>query len=632
MALALGAWAGALTYFLWPTNPPLAWGLGLLGVACCLLALPRDACRWLGWWGLAAGTLWGLATWEVARQQHAAFPWEEAASRSHWVVGQVARIAPQPLNPRRATLELQPYHLFGVMAGPQAPARLRVGVWASQVPGVITGTVVAASVRFLPPNASAMPGVRDGRLWQWFGTARASAYVTGPLEPSADGMRYFVQNRNIADDIFAYMQGWRAQVVQGSAGLGQGVVAALLVGEQGKLPPAVREAYRASGLSHLLAISGMQLTLVGLGLFALLRYIGACWPGLVLRVNLKAWAALGALLGVIGYTLLVGAAPSIVRAALMVGLVLLAVLLGRVRGVLRAWAVASLLILVLQPHLAMSAGLQLSAAATLALALWASQATPPRGVTGWATATLLASVVAGAATAPIVALHFGVPASVGVLANLVAIPLMTLASYAGFAALALWPLGLAPLALAPMTWLVELTTAWATWVAGWQVSASPPLGGVGIGLLTLVALATVGFTLLRRWGWLALVTVASMAGLWAWGLWAPRPQVIVAEGGMAGWSATNAAATSYRLAWAENPTRAAWLARLARLPVVAAEPPACCADEMILPKHYETLAYATYQGDRWVTQPWRCGRPWQQLAEVCWGQHRAMKGNDKELE
>ncbi|MCA3244758.1 MAG: hypothetical protein INF43_05615, partial [Alphaproteobacteria bacterium] len=49
LALACGAWAGALTYFLWPTNPPLAWGFCLVGLACWWLALPGQTWRWLGW-------------------------------------------------------------------------------------------------------------------------------------------------------------------------------------------------------------------------------------------------------------------------------------------------------------------------------------------------------------------------------------------------------------------------------------------------------------------------------------------------------------------------------------------------------------------------------------------------------
>ncbi|MCA3244016.1 MAG: hypothetical protein INF43_01755, partial [Alphaproteobacteria bacterium] len=141
-----------------------------------------------------------------------------------------------------------------------------------------------------------------------------------------------------------------------------------------------------------------------------------------------------------------------------------------------------------------------------------------------------------------------------------------------------------------------------------------------------------GFTLLRRWGWLVLVTAASMAGLWAWAAWAPRPQLMVAEGGTAGWVATDAAATRYRLAWAENPTRAAWLARLARLPVVASETPACCVDEMILPKNYENFAYAIFSTGTWVARPWRCGRPWQRLAEACWEPARTISNDNKELE
>jgi len=400
----------------------------------------------------------------------------------------------------------------------------------------------------------------------------------------------------------------------------------------------VREAYRTTGLSHLLAISGMQMTLVGLGLFGLIRWLGAWWPWLALRVNLKAWAAALSLLGVVAYTLLVGAAPSVVRASLMVGLVLLAVILGRLRSVLRAWAVAVGLILLAQPHLALSAGLQLSAVATLALALWVALAdtAPPQGIIGWARATLLATLVAGAATAPVLALHFGAPAVMGIVANSVAIPLMTLASYAGFVALALWPFGLAPLALAPMGWLVALSNAWAGWLASWQSSWLPPLGpleGWGVAALAGVAVATLGLTVLRRWGWLAILTILGTLALAGWGWWGPRPSLLVTEGGASAWvalpNAHPAAAPLWRLAWAEDPARAAWLARVAKLPLAADDPSLslttaqsipCCADESLMPQTSTNFAYAQKVGATWQIIPQRCARPWQQIAQACWEQ------------
>jgi competence protein ComEC len=613
LLLALGVWLGAGAFFAWPNNPPLAWGVAAAGLGLLLFSLTRS----LGVALFALGVGWGLAYLAVARQELRAFPWEAAASRSHLVVGRVAEVRAQPDDPKRATLTLNPTHWFGLPPGTMRPTEVRVGVWQSQLADVGVGGTVMVPLRVLAPESPALPGIRDGRLWAWFGPARVNAFASGRLEATTDGARYLVQTRNIFTKFHAQMEGWRRNIIRATRSLGQGVPTALLVGEQAHISPAVREAYRATGLGHLLAISGMQMTLVGLGVFWLLRWLGAAVPTLALRLNLKLWAALGALGVVVLYTLLVGAGPSIVRAAGMVALVLAAVLLGRVRGVLRAWALVCGGIVALAPELALSAGLQLSAAATLALGIWAQNETAPQGALGWARGVALATVVAGAATAPIAVAHFGTQAALGLLANLVAIPLMTLASYAGFMALGLWPLGLQTVALAPMEWLVGLSTHWAQLVQGWQGGALAPLGPVAAWGLGLVGLLTLILATWRQYLALAVLTLATMAGLAVWNATYVPPQMLMAQQGEAAWG--RASAGGYRLLWAENLTEATRWATQAKVAVSATLPKnvACCADEIILPKNYTSLAYAQMSDEVWQGVPLRCGRPWQRVAEVC---------------
>jgi competence protein ComEC len=613
LLLVLGLWLGAGAFFAWPSNPPLGWGVVAAGFGLLGLSFARS----LGVGLLALSLGWGLAYLAVGRQEVAAFPWEAVASRSHLVVGRVAEIRAQPDDPQRATLTLNAAHWFGLPAGTMRPTEVRVGVWHSQLAGVAVGGTVMVPLRVLASESPALPGIRDGRLWAWFGPARVNAFASGRLEPTADGERYLVQNRNIFSYLYAKMEEWRRAMIRATRTLGQGVPTALLVGEQAHIPPAVREAYRATGLGHLLAISGMQMTLVGLGVFWLLRWLGAAVPTLALRINLKLWAAIGALAVVFGYTLLVGAGPSIVRAAGMVAFVLAAVLLGRVRGVLRAWALVCGGIVAIAPELALSAALQLSAAATLALGIWAQNEAAPKGVLGWVRGVALATVVAGAATAPIAVTHFGTQAALGFIANLVAIPLMTLASYAGFVALALWPVGLQTVALAPMEWLVGLTTHWAQLVQGWQGGVLAPLGPAAAWGLGLVGLLTLVLAIWRQYLALAALTLASMMGLGAWNYTYVPPQLLMAQQGEATWARTEAG--NYRLLWAENLGEATRWARQAKLPVPVALPKnvACCADEIILPKNYQYLAYAQMSNEEWQIAPLRCGRPWQRVADVC---------------
>ena len=613
LGLAAGAWLGGLTFYLWPTDPPLALGLLPMGLGVIALAWYRLAT--LAILLLMAGVLWALAWVQV--NTHQPLPWAAASRHSAWAVGIVQEVRPQPENPKRVTLILNPVKILKLEGA--SPATLRVGVWASQVAALQPGSGVAIPVKLIPPAGPSMPTQRDGRLWQWLNPQSAAAYATGRVEPSADVGRYLPDESSPLAWMQTLIAQTRLAIIAHTKAIGQGLPTALLVGDQSAIPQTVQQAFRATGLSHLLAISGMQLTLVGIGLFWLLRRAGATIPTLALRLNLKLWAAAGAMLGVGFYTLLAGASPGVVRAALMVGLVLMAVLLGRVRGTLRAWVWANIAILAINPALAMSAGLQLSSAATLALALWAYTEHRPHTAAQLLRAMLLSTLIAGAATAPIAVLHFGTQTALSLIANAVAIPLMTIATYAGFVALALWPFGLQNLALMPLEWFTTLTATWATTLANLQPALSPTLPGWAAIPLALHAMLALYLTIQRQWLWLLCITTISTALLFAWNATVAPPRIVVAADAEAAFLRLNT--TTYRVLWGESPATTTRLARLGRLPLEASptQPIPCCAENAFLPPAMpEFFAYAMQtDGARWQIQPHSCGRVWQRIAESC---------------
>ncbi len=217
---------------------------------------------------------------------------------------------------------------------------------------------------------------------------------------------------------------------------------ALLLGRRERMDPAVRERFTQSGLVHLLAISG---THVGL-LAGMALLIGA-----VLRVPRRRLTQ-GTLALTWIYLGMIGAPASAVRAGLMLSLALLALLLQRPAAALPMIAAAALVLLALDPISILDPGLQLSFAGVGGILLMHAWLTPhvPRAwkrrpAVRWALDSTLVSAAAFLATAPITAHHFGAIAPIAILANLPALPLMSLALVGVLAAALISPV-LPPLA------------------------------------------------------------------------------------------------------------------------------------------------------------------------------------------
>jgi competence protein ComEC len=237
-----------------------------------------------------------------------------------------------------------------------------------------------------------------------------------------------------------------ASLPEPEASLGQGI----LLGSRSALGPSLTADLNSTSLSHLIAISGYNVTVVaGLVIGSLAWLLG------------RRQAALAALAVIAGYTILTGASPSVVRAAIMGGLFLIATLVGRPGSALTAIVLAAALMTAHQPLVVGDVSFQLSFAATVGLVYLSPviqirirQALSPlvgppealrRGIASATMENLAVTLAAIAATLPIIALNFQRISLVAPLANLLALPafpLMLLLSGLDAAAGAVWgPLG-----------------------------------------------------------------------------------------------------------------------------------------------------------------------------------------------
>lgn len=495
LALAAGMWAGAGGFF--ASQVELAWfgvTLMLLGAALALGWLGVRQ-RWLALFLLGAGAAVALAQCEIDRAG-GEIDWARL-ERPVWVTGTLADTYPVASKPGRVWLVLRPATVF-------QPGHIlhewevRASVDARRVPGFAPGAGVAAQVLLWPPEGPQAPGKKDFRLWRYLHQESLRGYVqgeVGPAVPPAPESGLWAR----VTAVFARQQ---EEISRGLEGAGDGVAAALLVGERKGIPPAVAEAYRRSGLTHLLAISGFQLMVVGGGIYFVLRWFMTLWPWFALHADTRRLAAVVALAAAAGYTLLVGAEVSVVRALVMLALMFAAVLAGRTRSLIRAWAIAVVAVLAVQPSMVTSAGFQLSFAAVLALTVWAAAEPEWRGFMRKIKALAMSSVVAGVATLPVVALNFGQVSLVGVVANMVAVPAMALLTGIGMGVLAAWPLGLAGPLVPIMDFGVGLVNRWAAWMAVWPgANLEIPLWGGW--LLLPLCVAFLAVLVCRLW-WLSV--------------------------------------------------------------------------------------------------------------------------------
>ena len=245
----------------------------------------------------------------------------------------------------------------------------------------------------------------------------------------------------------------------------------MVLGQRGALPPQLEEDFRAAGTAHLLVVSGLHVGFVTmavlLGCRAALRLLRSWVP----RTWVPTWrptplAALVSVPPVLLYCGLVGWKVSTIRAALMIGSYLLALILDRPRLLLHALGLAAALILILAPQAPSDLGFQLSFLAVAAIILVSRRVSWRPAQVGllhrWKSylyAGIVASGAAYAATLPIILGAFHTLPTYGILANLVLMPLASVMVPAGVLALAIaaaWP-PLAPVVFAPLTLLLTWT-------------------------------------------------------------------------------------------------------------------------------------------------------------------------------
>jgi competence protein ComEC len=370
------------------------------------------------------------------------------------------------------------------------PDRIRLRLRnAAELP--LPGERVRIMAVVAPPPPPAAPGAFDFGRAAFFAGIGGAGYAVGRVERVEDRPVGFWTAILAATERLRVTMAARIDATVGGAE--GGVIGAFLTGQQTAIPDHVMDDFRASGLAHLLSISGIHVSLVAALVFLPVRALLALIEPVALNWPIKKVAAVAGIAGAFAYMLLVGSPVPTVRSVLMTGLAMLAILLDRNPLSMRLIAFAAALVILKEPDSLMGASFQMSFGAVIALiSAYEVISRPWAGVKrnlGWfgriwlhLAGIAVTSVIATLATMPFSLYHFQQIQYYGVIANMIAVPVTSiwvmplgLISYLAF------PLGLEEWTLIAMGWGVTVILETARIVAAFPgstklVPAMPPWG------------------------------------------------------------------------------------------------------------------------------------------------------------
>lgn len=405
---ALAFAAGAALLQLQPALPGLWWAL---------LLLPLLFFRALPLFALAAGFFWAAL---LAHERMDGWLSPALEGQDVQVIGVVSGLPAAGERGVRFELEVE-------SAAQPLPPRLLLSWYRTGLAEEGAAALAAAvrpgerwlfTVRLRRPHGSVNPHGFDYEAWLLERGIGATGYVR------QKGARTLLGTRSTVLDRIARARASVRDRFETHLGAtpAAGILTALAVGDQRAISAQEWRLFGRTGVTHLMSISGLHVTLVS-GLLAWL--VAAAWrrvPALALRLPARKAAAVAAIAGALGYTLLAGFAVPAQRTFFMVSVVALALWQGRIASPLRVLALALALVVALDPWAPLSPGLWLSFGAVLVIfyvgAAWSRP--EPRllqwGRVQWA-------ITAG--LAPAAVFLFGEVSVAGPLANAVAIPLVS---------------------------------------------------------------------------------------------------------------------------------------------------------------------------------------------------------------
>ena len=325
--------------------------------------------------------------------------------------------------------------------------------------GLEPGQTISFGANIKPPAGPAIPGDFSFKRYSYFKNIGAIGFAYGQPEILQEP-----QNRKLFTVLEQLRRNMSAKVLESSYVQVSAVMTALLTGQRAAIDDASWGAFRESGLAHMLAISGLHVGLFSGFVFFISRFLMACVPYLALNWPIKKIAAFAGIMAAVFYTVFVGAGTPSVRAMMMTVIAFFAIMADRSPVSLRLVSFAALVLLIWKPENLTTVSFQMSFSAVLALVLF-YEALRPKITRWYSHAGLIrksmlyfggicaTTMIATIATAPFALYHFNALAKYGLLANVLAMPILSFVVMpSAVLTFLLAPFNLEWLALKPMSW------------------------------------------------------------------------------------------------------------------------------------------------------------------------------------
>lgn len=296
------------------------------------------------------------------------------------------------------------------------------------------GQYVRLMAVLLPPPGPVIPGGFDYQRQIYYQKIGAVGYIVKHPE-------IMIRQGSLKDEARIMVNRLRLdirdRVMQGISKVSAGFAVTIMTGDKSGIDKDVLTAMRASGLAHLLAISGLHMGLIGGLIFFAARLLLSLSPAIALQLPVKKIAAVMAIFGMAFYLALSGFSISALRAFIMAGLAFVAICVDRNAFSMRMVVLAAMIVLILLPESLLGPSFQMSFAAVFALIAvyesWGRKFVRSSRQSGivkkfrlYLAGVVLTTIVASSATAPFAIYHFGQFPLYGLIGNLVAVPIMGL--------------------------------------------------------------------------------------------------------------------------------------------------------------------------------------------------------------
>ena len=298
--------------------------------------------------------------------------------------------------------------------------KIRIVVRTKTYSEISIGDIIRVSMKLSPPPKPVTPNGYDFSRFAYFNDIEAIGFTTTPVQlvkhSKKENLQQYIQKLRLYIDSF-FMQNMHSPE--------SSIASALIVGKRERIGNSILDNIRKAGLAHLLAISGLHISLVASLFFVTINYIASRFTFIILKYEIQKISSVFSILASGIYLLISGAPVSAQRAFIMISIFFASNIFNRQSNTIRSVSIAALLIMIIKPESLLQPSFQMSFMAVIALCSFYDSMHNIQVTKKYTLTILLSSFIASAATLPYTLYHFNYFSIGGLISNLLAIPITT---------------------------------------------------------------------------------------------------------------------------------------------------------------------------------------------------------------